>query len=379
MTPEKVCYIFSANNDLLTLPIKVKCGSDVFKTLFCHWDQYLDMLNRTPELEACVCYAEKTAVLLKMAINAFFEADYESANQSIQEAIEILCKNEHGSHLIADLETLYIDAEAKQWFRARKAGPQPLEIADMKHIPANRRCVIANQRYSINGIPCLYLGNSIYGCWEELGRPQLNELWVNRFRPIKPIKLLNLSTTGYEIIHADHNLKYVDQSEASFNNAVIEYFSNWILQSACSVVVEEDNRTFKEEYIVPQLVMGNIKHFYIDGVMYFSNRVMNGFTRPVSWIAKNIAIPAFDVKGYGDNKEMYSPYIDSLFKMSYPLHVGMFADGVFPPGPATFHESSNWARTHSGVFITSLACEYCRTEFYRCEIELQNYFLQDTQ
>ena len=41
---------------------------------------------------------------------------------------------------------------------------------EMFHIPYDKRHLVGNQRYSLSGLPCLYLGGSSYICWEELGR-----------------------------------------------------------------------------------------------------------------------------------------------------------------------------------------------------------------
>ena len=42
---------------------------------------------------------------------------------------------------------------------------------EMFHIPYELRHKVTNQRYSVSGLPCLYLGSSTYLCWEELERP----------------------------------------------------------------------------------------------------------------------------------------------------------------------------------------------------------------
>lgn len=53
---------------------------------------------------------------------------------------------------------------------------------------------------------------------------------------------------------------------------LIEYFLYWIIQCACSIFVKNKNRVFKEEHIIPQLIMQNIRRTDIDGIMYFSTR-----------------------------------------------------------------------------------------------------------
>jgi hypothetical protein len=62
---------------------------------------------------------------------------------------------------------------------------------DIFHVPFEKRRLVGNQRYSITGLPCLYLGSSLWICWEELGRPPLNSLWVSRFRVARPVNVLD--------------------------------------------------------------------------------------------------------------------------------------------------------------------------------------------
>ena len=45
---------------------------------------------------------------------------------------------------------------------------------EMFHIPYEKRNLVGNQRFSLSGLPCLYLGGSSYICWEELGRKDLS-------------------------------------------------------------------------------------------------------------------------------------------------------------------------------------------------------------
>ena len=39
---------------------------------------------------------------------------------------------------------------------------------DIFHVPFEKRRLVGNQRYSIAGLPCLYLRSSLWICWEEL-------------------------------------------------------------------------------------------------------------------------------------------------------------------------------------------------------------------
>lgn len=44
---------------------------------------------------------------------------------------------------------------------------------EMFHIPFQYNHIVANERFSMSGFPSLYLGSSVYVCWEEMRRPDL--------------------------------------------------------------------------------------------------------------------------------------------------------------------------------------------------------------
>ena len=265
------------------------------------------------------------------------------------------------------MKSNYIDDEYAQWFRARVGNNYPFEKEEMSHIPANKRGKVGSNRYTGNGIPCLYIGNSVYVCWEELYRPPIDELWVSRFWPISSIKLLNLSITGGDLIDSKYCLKYVGDSENAYKQAIIEFFSLWILQSVCSVKVKEKDRAFREEYVVPQLLMQTLRKYELDGIMYFSTSVPNVYFNNCSWISKMIAIPAFDL-----NKSPFSEKIKNHFDMSYPINLGMFQRHLTTSQCLEKKHvvSDNFARKEANVWISLSGSRYEDTLFFECENQL---------
>ena len=53
-------------------------------------------------------------------------------------------------------------------FRMRISQETISENENMFHIPFNMRYLVESRRYSIAGLPCLYLGSSHFICWYEL-------------------------------------------------------------------------------------------------------------------------------------------------------------------------------------------------------------------
>lgn len=63
---------------------------------------------------------------------------------------------------------------------------------EMFHIPYDKRSLVGNQRYSVTGLPCLYLGGSSYICWEEIGRKDLNTTNFCGYSIVEEVDMFNM-------------------------------------------------------------------------------------------------------------------------------------------------------------------------------------------
>jgi hypothetical protein len=166
------------------------------------------------------------------------------------------------------------------------AATKRLSRKDIFHVPFENRRRVGNERYSIAGLPCLYLGSSIWICWEELNRPEFDSLWVSRFRFAEEAKVLDF---GFPPIIASHlfrisrNKSEVTEGSTApeelrlrFDEKFIEsYILCWPLIAACSIEVESKEGTFFPEYIVPQLLLQWVtQEQKVDGIRYFSTKTM---------------------------------------------------------------------------------------------------------
>ena len=146
-------------------------------------------------------------------------------------------------------------------YKARKGETHYLFSDDqMFHIPFNHRDKIGNQRFSISGIPCLYLGSSSYICWEELGRVDFDMCNFCGFTNIKPIEVFDMAIPASISSIAD--IKRV------------------CIILACSLSARRD-AFFKEEYILPQNIFQTLilRHHYnhkVFCVKYISSHLLNG-------------------------------------------------------------------------------------------------------
>ena len=150
------------------------------------------------------------------------------------------------------------------WYRGRvmKKGERLFSRKRMFHIPDNQRENVSNQRFSLNGYPCLYLGKSVWDCWEELGEPYFDDICFSAFKTTEDIKLADLTLPTIEEIE--------NQGET------INYFnllSTLPLIISCSVKTINESANFKHEYIIPQLLMVdliNLKKY--DGYLFSSTK-----------------------------------------------------------------------------------------------------------
>lgn len=348
--------------DTLNLPIEAERGNLVFTELFKRWNKFVKLISETEWLKDSLPIVRKLISYIKRSIKCYYALDIVAANRAIRNALNLI----KDTSFVSELDKFYCDAESILWYRARVGNYKSYSKEDLNHIPFDKRKKITNQRYSINGIPCLYLGSSVLSCWEEMERPSSDTLWVNMYRLKYPsiIKILNLSMTAYMIA----DLQLLNTNNFIREKIVHEFFELWVLQSACSVTVKEADRTFIEEYIVPQLLMQNINCIGVIGVQYFSVKMQDAYFQQFGWLARNLALPAKDTM----SGEKHSKELDEMFEPSIPVNMGMLNQNVISSAaPDVTFGSVNLARNNATVPITQdLKYKYSDTFFYKIEQEL---------
>lgn len=131
---------------------------------------------------------------------------------------------------------------------------------EMFHIPYDKRSLVGNQRFSLSGLPCLYLGGSSYICWEELGRKDFSTSNYCGYSLIGNINLFDMLLPDQ--ITNPHQISRV------------------ALALCCSLAAAR-NDLFKPEYILPQCVLHSLiyRSFYshtLFCVRYYSSHFLNG-------------------------------------------------------------------------------------------------------
>jgi hypothetical protein len=155
------------------------------------------------------------------------------------------------------LKRIALDREST-FFRMRKAsGYQIFSEKEMFHIPFELNHLIKNERFSISGFPSLYLGKSIYVCWEEMDRPDFDHANIALYKNREECIVIDLCMPT----------KKEDIMTSLFTLPLI-------LSSSLPVLHPESD--FKPEYIIPQLLMQCLVRYNkesdkaIDGIRYDS-------------------------------------------------------------------------------------------------------------
>jgi hypothetical protein len=235
----------------------------------------------------------------------------------------------------------------------------PLSRKELFHIPFELRGKVQTQRYSIPGFPTLYLSNSVYVCWEELERPDINSIQASLFRSNRNLNVLDFMKPDI------YRLKY---TTSPVDRELLDYIMIWPLIMASSVQVNGKYDTFKPEYIIPQLLLQWVKQNQkIDGIRYFSNNV--DIKEGTKGEFYNIAIPVKQNKSEG-----YCDRLKELFTMtevwSLPLHNAAQGNATIIYPHKTFKTINPDIQTLE--LISGKTTEYYSSAFAKFELNLQS-------
>lgn len=200
------------------------------------------------------------------------------------------------------------------FFRARKSINVLAQAQEMSHIPLDKRELVPTARFSIAGVPCLYLGTTSYCCWLELERPSRSQFYCSSLKATdtgKKLHILNLAISEGLINGVFNRACEKDGSrQHELQRKMMMIFPLIIATSYC---VKQKERNFKSEYIVSQLVMQNLTKLKIDGIAYISKKSYSDFEYPHN---VNLAIPVTAINLENINKS---------FEISHPSSLEFFS------------------------------------------------------
>ena len=243
---------------------------------------------------------------------------------------------------------------------------------DLFHIPYEKRFLIGNNRFSLSGFPCLYFGNNVYCCWEELNKPRIENCFISKF-DLTGHHFIDISRSPAEINYSLENfynsLQKTDDSAhehfvLNFEYLLDDYLKIWPLIFCCSIRTYYNDSVFKPEYIFPQLLLEWIvtdKWAHFDGIIYNSTKkpsLLEKFTSKIDkkMKLKNYVIPARVLKAKGFCEES-----KNKLKLTDPLNIDL--ENLTDPN--SFNSSSD---------LTDQP--YANSIFGRIENKLENFELK---
>jgi hypothetical protein len=180
------------------------------------------------------------------------------------------------------------------FFRIRKLESNyALQKKELFHIPFNSLEKVSTQRFSLPGYPCLYLGNSIYVCWEELNRPSIEKIQISRFENSINIPILNFDWSSLL------TKLYLDSitDDELFRLGLL-----WPIFAVSSIRVPFSyiESPFKPEYIFPQFIAQIISSNLgtVHGIRYCSTKPKYNHLEGNSYYNIVFPVRSFETTGY---------------------------------------------------------------------------------
>ena len=193
------------------------------------------------------------------------------------------------------LDLILVQTEANKaltkqhFFKSRLCYGKGFQKNEMFIRPFEQRENIETYRYSIPGLPCLYLSNSIYGNWTELSCPDINLLQISRFEISNDLKKLHFE---FDFSFFYRAIKSTVSRKLDYR-MLVRYLTYFPIHLLCNIKVKNRQSIFKPEYIFPQFLMQWINENEISCVQYISTQLQfNHINNNLFFYFSNLAIPA---------------------------------------------------------------------------------------
>jgi len=246
---------------------------------------------------------------------------------------------------------------------------------DIFHVPYEKRRLVNNQRYSIDGLPCLYFGSSVWICWEELGRPPIDTVWISRFKFAEDVTVLDFQFPPHHFWRVYKSLldakthipqPYVGMTDLQNQFSpefAVKYLICWPLIAACAIRRKNRLGAFVPEYIVPQLVLQWVsQRRKVDGIRYFSVRMPSKGMHVLAHSNCVFPVQTFSHSGY-------CPTLKRQFSLTDPISMDVLrALKLNRPAVLDRGVPNAWAQVRLNE---DLDIAYSQTDFFDVESQLE--------
>lgn len=238
------------------------------------------------------------------------------------------------------------DKTHKEVYMYRMRPTEKYELFEqegLSHIPFNLAHNTSNERYSICGLPSLYLSSSVYGCWIEMDCPRIETVNVALFEPKNEVRFLDLSYPNENDVYDEKRIMLLP------------------IIVACDMLVKYPDANYKYEYTIPQLIL--------ECLVKYRNQKMPGQTLGIRYISVKRKTTKLAYT-YKDFKRLYYNFVFPPVEIKYegqcPIIKGNF---LFKKATTSFY-MQNIEREMP--LLKEYKDKYEQSLFFRLESHLRN-------
>lgn len=332
-------------HDLLQPPFIAdgKLISDFAKRVECYLELIDFIRNKYPDNEIIKQVKIRTKSIIYLSdkiietLKLFLTGNVKEAYKKFDQAITNSSMHTHLNKMTVPLTKLC--NSRTPLFRVRKSECILKQREELFHIPFKNRHLVSAQRFSVSGLPCLYLGTSIFVCWQEMGKPDFDKLYISSFISDKENSNIRILDLGYNLTSAlrtkpgdlwysfeqglgdDYDLNNDDFMD-QINDKISKLIA-WPLVLACNYTKDNEHASFNKEYIIPNLLMQWIssdRNKNISGISYRSTKILN---QKDSDIGINVIIPP-KIENIAETNDTHCPVLKKILKVTN-LFLGLYS------------------------------------------------------
>lgn len=328
-------YSMKTNDDLLNYLFRIRLPKYRGEREFCEFvskelEEYIKCIKELSingqrtlsenfyiKLYKLIPLIEDTASAVNTSLAEYDKANYAAAYSiiynimdNIYESIEFVNIKHHYKH--------------NSFYRVREVEYERSDFSrfDIFHTPFNKRAYVSTSRFSLPGMPSLYLSSAPELCWFESNLP--NKFYIAEFEfanyyYMHNFKLLDFTHRPLHLC-IDTNLATLNQNKDEQEireKILIEFLTMYPLRLASSIAVETKGTPFIHEYVVPQMVLAWVnKTNLFQGIKFTSAT----YTKEAhDYNAYNIVLPIKVL-----NKDGVCETTANYFKISKPEYYNIY-------------------------------------------------------
>lgn len=246
------------------------CYKTYSNASLCAWvDEFLSDIHQN------IYIIESTFDKIKLSYVKFISENQRSAINSLYDFLEeslLIDRTVDSSELIRAL------------FRARWKGKlDPKDIEEFFHVPFSKRHLVGSQRFSIPGLPLLYMGSSALTVEKELEANSSFDLEYSIFLPnysnFYSSRIFSLRNNINDLLEKNLpglmdggvHYPYSGDGDYSYKTRFIPEIQANILLQMCTFPTEF-KKSFIPEYVIPQMLTVALQENQFDGLCFPSTK-----------------------------------------------------------------------------------------------------------